>query len=134
VLVQVWNTSPTNGNAYFHNISTGVTATYNFSAPAGTMLQGGSVEWIVERPTIDGSYSTLMNYIDVPWVEGIAWNWQASHPTYYFIGRNPPSNTLAVITMVEPTGCTNNCVGISFPTIMNTDFLWLQDGGPAYKP
>jgi Peptidase A4 family len=133
LLVEVWNTSPTVALAYFHDISSGIIEEYQFDAPAGASVIGQSVEWIVERPEVGGSFSTLANYIDVPWLEGIAWNYEAAHPTYYYIGQNPPSNTLSLITMVEPTGCTSNCVGISFPTIIGIDFLWVADGGPAYN-
>lgn len=127
LLVEVWNTSSTTGYAYFHDVSTGVIAEYALDAPGGTTLAGKSVEWIVERPGVNGGLATLTNYIDVPWVKGIAWNYKASSPTYYYIGQNPPSNTLAVITMLD-----NNNKAISFPSIIGPDFLWVAAGGSAY--
>jgi hypothetical protein len=127
IFVEVWNTSPTNGYAYFFNYSTLESAEYNLTAPSGTTLVGNSIEWIVERPGVGGGLATLTNYIDVPWPYGIAWNYTASRPTYFYEGKNPPlPNTLYVITMLD-----NNGAGISSPTLENSDFLWFQDYGSA---
>jgi hypothetical protein len=83
---------------------------------SGTTLVGNSIEWIVERPGVGGGLATLTNYIDVPWPYGIAWNYTASRPTYFYEGENPPApNTLYVITMLD-----NNGAGISSPTLENT--------------
>ena len=49
VFVEVWNTSPTQGYAYFYNYTTGESAEYSITAPSGAALQDASVEWIVER-------------------------------------------------------------------------------------
>ena len=127
IFIEVWNTSPTNGYAYFFNYSTLESAEYNLTAPSGTTLVGNSIEWIVERPGVGGGLATLTNYIDVPWPYGIAWNYTASTPTYFYEGNNPPTpNTLYVITMLD-----NNGKGISSPTLENSDFLWFQDYGSA---
>jgi Peptidase A4 family len=98
VLVEVWNTSPTNGYAYFHNYSTGQVVEYQLTAPLGTSLVGNSVEWIVERPTVFGGLATLTNYIDSAWPNGIALNYQAATPTYQYQGQTPAAGTLNVIT------------------------------------
>lgn len=126
VFVEVWSTSPTQGYAYFYNYSTGMSASYGLTPPAGYSVHGSSLEWIVERPGVGGSLATLTNYIDSPWSEGIAWNYAASQPTYYFMGNNPTAGTLEQITMND-----NNGNGISAATIENPDFLWFQDFGSA---
>lgn len=126
VFVEVWSASPTQGYAYFFNYSTNVTAEYALTAPSGTSVHGSSLEWIVERPSLGSSLTTLTNYIDSPWSEGIAWNYTATSPTYYYMGNNPTVGTLEQITMND-----NNGKGISSATIENLDFLWFQDFGSA---
>jgi len=127
IFVEVWNTSPTTGFAYFYNETTGETAEYSLTAPSGTRLVGSSVEWIVERPGVGGSLATLTNYIYSAWSDGLAWNYTAASPTYNYQGQNPTSGTLEVITMLD-----NNGNGISRPTIENFNFLWFRDFGSAY--
>jgi hypothetical protein len=126
VLAEVWNTSPTNGYAYFHNYSTGQVVEYQLTAPLGTSLVGNSVEWMVERPTVFGGLATLTNYIDSAWPNGIALNYQAATPTYQYQGQTPAAGTLNAITMVD-----NNGNSISSATIENSDFLWFRDFGSA---
>jgi hypothetical protein len=126
VYVEVWNTSPTQGYAYFNNLSTNTTATYSLTRPSTATHVGNSVEWIVERPGVGGGLATLTNYIDVAWSYGVAWNYTSGSPTYYYQGANPPAGTLYNITMLDNSG-----KGISSATIENTDFLWFQDFGSA---
>jgi hypothetical protein len=127
VYVQVWNTSPTSGYAYFYDYTTAVSAEYVLTAPSGTTLVGDSIEWIVERPGISGGLATLTNYLDVPWSYGVAWNYEAASPTFYFEGQAPAAGTLQEITMLDNSG-----KGISSATIENYNFLWFQDFGSAY--
>jgi hypothetical protein len=127
IFVEVWNTSPTTGYAYFFNYSTLESAEYQLTAPSGTTLVGNSVEWIVERPGVGGGLATLTNYIDVPWPYGVAWNYKAQTPTHYYEGSNPAApNTLHVITMLD-----NSRAGISSPRLENSDFLWFQNYGSS---
>ncbi|MBV9862513.1 MAG: hypothetical protein JO267_10240 [Alphaproteobacteria bacterium] len=124
--VEVWNTSPTAGYAYFYDYSSEASAEYTLTAPSGTTLVGNSVEWIVERPGVGGGLATLTNYIDSAWSNGVAWNYTASSPTYYVIGSPPPTGTLEQVTMVD-----NNGLGISSTVVEAGDFLWFQDFGSA---
>jgi hypothetical protein len=126
VFVEVWNTSPTNGYAYIKNMSTNTAASYQLTAPPGTQLVGNSVEWVVERPGINGSLATLTNYIDVPFNYGIAWNYTSSAPTIYYPGQNPAAGTLYNITMLDNAG-----KPVSAAYIQNASFLWFQDYGSA---
>jgi hypothetical protein len=124
IYIQVWSTSPTNGLAYIYDISTDVAAEYNLTAPAGTTLQGNSVEWIVERPTVGGKLANLSNYIDVPWSSGFAWD-QNTLATVY-MGQDPSVGALEVLTMVD-----NSAQPISTPMIENDNFLWFQNSGSS---
>ena len=126
IYIEVWNVSPTLGYAYFYNYSTLQSAEYNLTAPSGTTLVGNSVEWIVERPGVNGGLATLTNYINVPGSYGTAWNNTAKSPTYYWQGGNPAAGTLYDISMLD-----NSNKGISSAVIENTDFLWFQDYGSA---
>ncbi len=127
VFVEVWNTSSTTGFAFFYNVSTGQTAEYSLTAPSGTTLTGNSVEWIVERPGVNGGLATLTNYIDSAWPFGIAWNYTAGTPTYYWEGGTPAAGTLYLITMLD-----NSNNPISSAAVENIDFLWFTDYGSAY--
>jgi Peptidase A4 family len=89
VFVEVWSTSATQGYAYFFNYSTNTSAEYALTAPAGTVVHGASLEWIVERPSLGASLTDLTNYISSAWSEGVAWNYSAANPTYYYMGDNP---------------------------------------------
>jgi hypothetical protein len=126
VFIEVWNTSSTNGYAYIKNMSTNIAASYQLTAPPGTQLVGNSVEWVVERPGVNGSLATLTNYIDVPFNYGIAWNYTSSAPTIYYPGQNPAAGTLYNITMLDDAG---NKISTAY--IQNSLFLWFQDYGSA---
>jgi hypothetical protein len=124
--IEVWNTTGFIGYAYFYDYSTEQSAEYKLTSPNQTALQGNSLEWIVERTEVGGSLATLTNYIDVAWPYGIAWNYGAKSPTYYYQATNPSAGTLEYITMLD-----NNGKGISAPTIENGDFVWDQNYGSS---
>jgi len=126
VFIEVWSVSPTQGYAYFYNHSTGMSAQYSITAPAGTVVHGSSVEWVVERPTLGSSLANLTNYIAAPWVEGVAWNYADPNPTTYSMGGNLDVGTLEQITMLE-----NSNNPISAATIESESFLWFQTLGSA---
>jgi hypothetical protein len=47
---------------YFSNQSQGVGTQFEVTAPAGTNLTGNVAEWIVERPSVNGSVANLTDY------------------------------------------------------------------------
>jgi hypothetical protein len=48
---------------YLWNATENVVASYlHTTAPSGTTFNGHTAEWVMERPTVDGSLSTLANY------------------------------------------------------------------------
>jgi Peptidase A4 family len=61
IFVEVWHTSPTQGYAYLVNQTNNQAVEVGFTAPSGTSLVGNSAEWVVERPFVDGSFTTLTN-------------------------------------------------------------------------
>jgi hypothetical protein len=126
VFVEVWNTSPTQGYAYFYDYTTDEIAEYSITAPSGTALQDTSVEWIVERPEGGGVLTPLANYVDVPWAEGVAWNYAASPATTYLSGQSPSNATLENFTMLDDDGNP-----ISAATIENDTFLWFENSGSS---
>lgn len=126
VYIQVWNVSSTVGGAYFYNYSTGVSASYTLSAPQGTTFVGNSAEWVVERPGVSGGLATLTNYVDVTLPFGVAWNYSAATPTYYYPGLNPAAGNLYALSMLD----SSNKV-ISTPMIANAQLLWFQNSGSS---
>lgn len=126
VFIQVWSVSPTQGYAYFYDYSTDISAEYALTAPAGTVVYGSSVEWVVERPSLGSSLANLTNYIAIPWAEGVAWNYADPSPTTYSMGGNPDVGTLEQITMLDSSGNP-----ISTATIESGSFLWFQTSGSA---
>jgi Peptidase A4 family len=64
--------SRTTATVYLTNQSSLVTTTFSITAPKGTTLVGNSAEWVVERPTINGSLPNLTDYKAVYFDEGVA--------------------------------------------------------------
>lgn len=129
VFVEVWNVSPTAGRAYFYNYSTQTAAAYQLTAPSGTTLVGNSIEWIAERPGVNGGLATLTNYVDTSWTHNYAWNYATKAQTYYFPGTalsEPEPYTLSLVTMIDNVG-----KGISYCAPQNFGFLYCQDYGSA---
>jgi hypothetical protein len=126
VFVDVWNTSPTTGIAFFWNYSASVGATYSLTAPAGTHLIGNSVEWIVERPSVSGTLATLTNYIDAAWPSAWAWNLSGLPTVVYYQGTVPALGTLQYITMLDDSN-----KPISVVSAINGDFLWFENQGSS---
>ena len=127
LFVEVWSTSPTTGYAYFYNYSTLESALYYLTPPSGYSLQANSVEWIVERPGVNGGLAQLTNYIDSAWSYGVAWDYADPSPVYYSSGADPAYGTLELLTMIDDASNP-----ISSAAVENSDFLWFTDYGSAY--
>ena len=57
--------SPTGNTGWFYlwNLTENVVAAYlSTTAPSGTTFNGHTAEWVMERPTVNGSLSSLANY------------------------------------------------------------------------
>jgi hypothetical protein len=126
IYIEVWNVSPTQGYAEIWNETTNSGGyEYALSAPPGTTLVGNSIEWIAERPGVNGGLATLMNYTFSAWPYGIAWNYAAKKATNYWQGGKPAAG-FALITMLDGNGA-----GISAPAIENSDFVWDYNYGSS---
>lgn len=119
MFVEVWSTSATSGHAYLVNYNTNQSVTITFSAPSGTQLIGNSAEWVVERPTVGNSYATLTNYISDYFSSASAASFGGT--AYY-----PASSAAIGVTMLD-----NNGKPISYPTLLGSYAIWLQDEGSA---
>jgi hypothetical protein len=60
------------GSATLTNLTTGVSTTVTFFAPAGTTLKGNCAEWVMERPGINGVLANLPEYGHITFSECIA--------------------------------------------------------------
>jgi|HubBroStandDraft_1064217.scaffolds.fasta_scaffold50310_2 hypothetical protein len=125
MFVEVWNTSSTAGNAYIVNYTANTKVQISFNAPKGTKLQGNSVEWIVERPGVNGGLATLTNYVATAFTQNVAWNYTSKKPTNNYPG-GAPSGTVYSITMLD-----NSHKAISYPVLGGLEDLWFFDEGSA---
>jgi hypothetical protein len=64
--------STTSGSVFLANLGNGTMTSFTITPPAGTTLIGNSAEWVAERPGIDGSLSTLVDYGVVYFDRGVA--------------------------------------------------------------
>jgi hypothetical protein len=119
LFIEVWNTSATEGNAYFVNYRTNQAGTIQFSAPPGTTLVGNSAEWVVERPGVSGGLSTLANYVSDYLSNCYATTWNK-------VSYAPGSSSAMQLTMLDDSGRP-----ISVPTLLGGSAIWLQDTGSA---
>jgi hypothetical protein len=130
LFVEVWNTSPTVGNAYLVNFTTQQSVAFTFNAPGGTTLVGNSAEWIMERPGISGGLAPLTNYVACPFDACYAFG-SVSGGTYnklYYPGMNSAGTTVYAVSMLDNGGGV-----ISVPGLIGSGDLWFRDTGSAYK-
>jgi len=73
LFVEVWHTSSTQGYAYVVNRTNNNYWIVGFLAYPGYPLVGNSAEWVVERPSVGGSITTLTNYTRVPFWDAYAY-------------------------------------------------------------
>lgn len=108
--------STTTATVYISNQSSGVSTRFTITAPSGTKLVGNSAEWIVERPTVNGSLANLSDYKVDYFDEGIA----GASDIFRIV-------TLGSGTAVTMTG--NNSAPLSVPTLETDQLMkvnWLK--------
>jgi len=64
-LICVQANSTTQATIFLYNVTSGVGASFQATAPVGTTLQGNSAEWVIERLEIDTNTPELARYGDV---------------------------------------------------------------------
>lgn len=126
-----WTSSSPHGHAYVINYTTQKSSTIAFNPPSGTSLAGDSVEWIMERSTVNGSLPDLPNYVGDSFND--TWAYQGS--TYFYPGSNP-SATSYNITMTCPpwtpsSACTKT-TSISVVHLYGQYTMWFYPVGPAF--
>jgi Peptidase A4 family len=119
MFVEVWHTSPTQGYAYLVNYNNNKAVEVGFTAKPGYPLVGNSAEWVVERPSVGGSLTTLTNYIMDPFWDAYAYT--AGYAAYYQISGATP------IDMLDNSGKV-----ISYPEYLGTRTFVMHDTGSAY--
>ena len=88
------------------NLTTRKTVSFAMTPPRGTNLVGNSIEWIVERPTINNaSLSKLTNYVLNPWtdISAVSFPRQPGPPVIYLPNAAPASATIYRLWMTDGT-------------------------------
>lgn len=88
------------------NLSTRKSVSLAMTPPHGTDLVGNSIEWIVERPTINNTaLSKLTNYVLNPWtdISGVAFPRLPGPPVLYLPNEAPASATIYRLWMNDGT-------------------------------
>jgi hypothetical protein len=118
LFVEVWHTSSTQGYAYLVNNNNNQAVQVGFTAYPGYPLVGNSAEWVVERPSVGGSLTTLTNYIMDPFWDGYAYT---EAYAFYDIDEATP------VDMLDNSGKV-----ISYPEYLGLESFVMHDTGSAY--
>jgi hypothetical protein len=123
LFVEVWSTSATVGHAYMVNYNTNQVVNLTFNAPSGTMLTGNSAEWVMERPFLAGTLTTLTNYVQDVFLGAFAFDFNShvSYPGYPYSG----------VTAVPMLMLDNSGNEISTPELINFNDVLFTDLGSA---
>ena len=123
--VYVYAKGPTTGLAVLINATTNQYVSMGITAPAGTTLQGSSVEWIMERPSLaNNQLTTLTNFVasymsSMNAAELFAPNFYAGLPPAYTYSSNT--------TMTDNAGRP-----LATATLLGAGAMQFQDTGSAY--
>ena len=118
MFVEIWHTSSTQGYAYLVNENTAQSVEVGFTAYPGYPLVGNSAEWVVERPTVNGSLANLTNYIMDPFWDAYAYT---ESDAFFNVNSATP------VDMED-----NNGNVISYPEYLGLDTFVMHDTGSAY--
>ena len=130
--VEVWYTTASpHGHAYLVNYTRLQSASYAFNPPAGTVYKGNSVEWVEERPSVNGTLANLTNYVG----EAFNKNYAYGNSKYYY-PSSTSTGTIYNLRMICPpwnpsTHCTATTI-LSTPYLYGVYALWFYNSGPSY--
>jgi hypothetical protein len=130
---EVWyTTTAPYGHAYLVNYTLDQSGTYSFNPPPGTIFEGDTAEWVVERPTVGGRLPDLTNYIADPLNDATAYD----GADFYYPSASPSGTTIYAISMRCPpwtpsSSCSSTSI-ISSPDLYGTYALWFYDSVAAY--
>ncbi len=97
------------GLATLSNLITGQSLSIAFSAPSGTTLQGNCAEWILERPTMNGSLANLPEYGQVAFTNGLACSATGGTDASQAQAFTMTDNTGNTLSTGSPGGTDWNC-------------------------
>lgn len=146
IYLYIWPTSRTTGEYYITDQTANTAVQGSFSAPEGTELLGDSVEWVVERPTVNGAFATLTNYGDVPWYDAQAVVPGKNNTSTEYSPGQGHAGTIFSVTMLDNNGngisdaytSGNDLLGLTYVNPSGTKAyysgtaLWFQDFGSAF--
>jgi len=118
LFVEVWHTSSTQGYAYLVNYNNNQSVEIGFTAYPGYPLVGNSAEWVVERPTVNGSLANLTNYIMDPLWDAYAYTESSA---FFNVNEATP------VDMED-----NNGNVISYPEYLGLESFVMHDTGSAF--
>ena len=125
--VEVWNSSATQGYLYVFDYATGQAASLSIAAQPGTLLKGNTVEWVVERPEVAGSYATLANYISDYFSN-------CNAETNSNAAYSPGSASTQLWTMCNSQSkCSPGSTPISYPTLLGSYAIQFQQEATIKK-
>lgn len=104
--------------------TSGMSVALKMTPPSGTSLQGNSVEWIAERPTVDNALTSLTNFGTIDWTGLFASATSQSGTTTVYTPSSPPTGTTFAVTMKDGAN------SISTPTLY-TNASGTGDGDAA---
>jgi hypothetical protein len=139
--VEVWYTTVApNGHAYIVDYTSNTSTSISFNPPPNTVYEGNSVEWIEERPEVNGGLANLTNYVADPF--NYAYAYTDGGARFYPAGVSGIGATTVPITMV----CTPltwypnvNCPNLNYPfttistpSLYGSYTLWFYNSPPSY--
>jgi hypothetical protein len=98
----------------------------SLTPPPGVTLSGNCIEWIAERPTINGVYANLTNYLLMPW-----FSVNTNMPSAGLQIR--PSNLPPTSTLVEVVMDQGSNTGVSTPTFYAGSWPSQWDDGIVFS-
>lgn len=124
VMAQWSNNSTPPPELTIFNFSTKKSAHFTMTPPAGTQPVGNSIEWIVERPSINGALTKLTPFYENPWrMLGGNFKSNATGGRLVYRPSAPATGGSYILTM------TNNTVPLSTPALFSApaeDSAWFH--------
>lgn len=98
--------SPTNASVNLLNVTTGVHTSFDFTPPAGTVSAENQIEWVFERPGVNGESPQLPNFGEIYFdsaMGGQGLSYLADAGTDTVINMVQNGVTVATTTVETPT-------------------------------
>ena len=122
--VFVYATGPSAGQAVLIDATSNQYVSMGITAPAGTTLQGSSVEWIMERPSLDNNkLATLTNFV-TSYMSSM--NAAKLFAPNFYAGLPPAYTYSSMSTMTDDSGNT-----LATATLLGAGAMQFQDAGSA---